>query len=70
MVALARNGQMDEAQNTLERIVDVIVKDGQINEVHGADGKPLKSFWYSSEAPLTWNAGMLLYAYTVYRDAV
>jgi len=44
----------------------VITRDRQVNEVHGPDSKPLSSFWYKSEAPLTWNAGMLLYAYQIY----
>jgi hypothetical protein len=50
----------------MERIVNVIVRDRQVNEVHGPDGNPLSSFWYKSEAPLTWNAGMILYAYQTY----
>ena len=66
LVALARSGYLDRAAQILERITDVIVKDGQINEVHGPSGEPLSSFWYKSEAPLTWNAGMILYAYQVY----
>ena len=57
---------MDEAKQILERIVDVIVKDRQVNEVHGPDGEPLSSIWYKSEAPLMWNAGMVLYAHQVY----
>ena len=66
LVALTRNGEMEEAAQILKRIVDVIVKDRQVHEVHGRDGEPLSSFWYRSEAPLTWNAGMILYAHQVY----
>jgi hypothetical protein len=36
-----------------------------VQEVYGTDGQPLSSFWYKSEAPLTWNAGMVIYAYQV-----
>jgi hypothetical protein len=42
------------------------VKDQQVNEVHGPDGNPLSSIWYKSESPLTWNAGMVLYAFQIY----
>ena len=66
LIALVRNNRMDEAKQILERIVDVIVKDRQVNEVHGPDGEPLSSIWYKSEAPLMWNAGMVLYAHQVY----
>jgi hypothetical protein len=57
---------MDQAKEVMERIVEVIVRDRQVNEVYGPDGKPLSSFWYKSEAPLTWNAAMVLYAYQFY----
>ena len=66
LVALTRNGEMEEAALILKRIVDVIVKDRQVHEVHRRDGEPLSSFWYKSEAPLIWNAGMILYAHQVY----
>ena len=66
LIALARTGEMEEAAQILKRIVDVIVKDRQVHEVHRRDGEPLASFWYKSEAPLTWNAGMILYAHQIY----
>lgn len=66
LIALTQSGEMEQAAQILERIVDVIVKDRQVHEVHGPDGEPLSSFWYKSEAPLTWNAGMVLYAQQIY----
>lgn len=66
LIALVRSGHMDQAQQVMDRIASVIVKDRQVNEVHGPDGEPLSSFWYKSEAPLTWNAGLVLYANQVY----
>lgn len=66
LIALTDSGDMKQAQQILERIVDVIIKDRQVNEVHGPDGKPLSSIWYKSEAPLTWNAGMILYAHRIF----
>jgi hypothetical protein len=66
VIALAQHGDMEQVRGVMERIVDIIVRDRQVNEVHGPDGKPLSSFWYKSEAPLTWNASMVLYAYKIY----
>jgi glycogen debranching enzyme len=66
LIALTQHNDHDRAKKLLEGLVDVIVRDRQVNEVHGPDGKPLSSFWYKSEAPLTWNAGMVAYACSVY----
>jgi GH15 family glucan-1,4-alpha-glucosidase len=63
VVALAHIGQLEQARQHLDRMADVIVKDGQVHEVYGDDGKYLSSFWYTSEAPLTWSAGLFVYAY-------
>jgi glycogen debranching enzyme len=68
LIALTQNGDQAGAQKIHERIVDVIVRDQQINEVHGPNSKPLGSFWYKSEAPLIWNAAMVLYAFDVYKQ--
>jgi len=65
VVALARSGRTDEAHGILSRIADVIVRDQQVHEVYGPNGQPLSSFWYKSESPLSWNAGMVVYAYYV-----
>jgi len=62
-IALMEADRLEEAQAIMERITEVIVSDRRVNEVHGPDGKPLQSIWYKSESPLTWNAGMILYAY-------
>lgn len=68
VIALANNSHLDQAREMMGRITEVIVRDRQVNEVHGPDGKPLRSIWYKSESPLTWNAGMILYAYKVFED--
>lgn len=65
VVALARSGRAEESHGILSRIAEVIVRDQQVHEVYGPDGKPLSSFWYKSESPLSWNAGMVVYAYYV-----
>jgi GH15 family glucan-1,4-alpha-glucosidase len=62
IIALVRSGRMEEAQNVVTRMLGVIVRDRQVHEVHAPSGRPLSSIWYTPEAPLTWNAGMVIYA--------
>lgn len=68
VVALTSTNRMDEAQELINRITEIIVRERQLNEAHGLDGKPLSSIWYKSESPLSWNAGMVLYAYKVFES--
>jgi GH15 family glucan-1,4-alpha-glucosidase len=68
VIALVRANHKDEAQKLVVRITEIIVRDRQINEAYGPNGKPLSSLWYKSESPLTWNAGMLLYAFKVFES--
>jgi len=67
VVALTRMGRLAEAKSLLDRIDALIVRDGVVHEVFDSDGHPLKSFWYSSEAPLTWSAGVIVYAHACYQ---
>lgn len=67
VIALARMKRMAEAENLLYRISKVIFRDGAVHEVYAPDGHYLSTFWYTSEAPLTWSAGMVVYAYHVYQ---
>ena len=67
VVALVRIGRLAEAQELLDRMDRLIVRDGVVHEVYGEDGRPLKSLWYSSEAPLTWNAGVFVFAHSTYK---
>jgi len=66
-IALARMKRMAEAEILLYRISKVIFRDGAVHEVYAPDGHYLSTFWYTSEAPLTWSAGMVVYAYHVYQ---
>lgn len=68
VIAWVKTGDMDKAQELMGRIVDVIVRDKKINEVYRPDGQPLNSFWYKSESPLIWNAGMVIYADRLFSD--
>jgi GH15 family glucan-1,4-alpha-glucosidase len=62
VIAEARCGDLGKARELLSRIAAIIVRDKQVNEVYGKNGKPMSSRWYKPEAPLTWNAGMFIYA--------
>lgn len=70
VVALSRAGRLAEAEALLTRISELIVRDEVVHEVYGRTGRPLKTFWYTSEAPLTWSAGMIVYAHACYQRAI
>ena len=70
IIALARMERFMEAELLLYRLSNVIVRDGAVHEVYAPDGFHLSSFWYTSEAPLTWSAGMVVYAHYVYQRHV
>lgn len=65
IIALCKMGRIEAAQDLLARAADVVVRDQQVHEVYAPNGQPLSSRFYTSEAPLTWNAGMLVHAYYV-----
>jgi GH15 family glucan-1,4-alpha-glucosidase len=68
VVASLCAGRTEEAGELLDRMARAIVHDGEVHEVYGPDGKFLRSFWYTSEAPLTWSAGMFIYAWHLYHS--
>ncbi len=65
-IALARLGRFDEAGEVLYNMSRVIVRDGAVHEVYAPNGSYASNLWYTSESPLTWSAGMFVYAYNVY----
>ncbi len=67
VTALTRMRRLAEAELLLYRLSKLIVRDGAVHEVYGPDGHYLSTFWYTSEAPLTWSAGMFIYAHHVYQ---
>jgi len=69
VIALCRCGDLAKAQELLSRMAVVIVENKQIHEVYGTNGEPLASIWYKPEAPLTWNAGMFIYACKCFEEA-
>jgi hypothetical protein len=66
VIALVKMGHVDKAHETVGRITGVVVRDRQVNEVHGPNGQPLSSMWYQTESPLSWNAGMVIYALHIF----
>lgn len=62
-IALAQADRADEANEILERIFHIVTRDRIVYEVYGVDGNYLHTRWYTAEAPLTWSAGMIVYAY-------
>jgi len=69
VIALVKTGHVDKAHQLVARITEVIVRDKQVNEVHAPNGQPLSSIWYKSESPLSWNAGMIIYASHIFGSA-
>ena len=63
VIALAHAGKTVEAEEVLERILHIVNRDKIVYEVYGVDGNYLNTCWYTAEAPLTWSAGMIIYAY-------
>jgi GH15 family glucan-1,4-alpha-glucosidase len=65
-VALCRLDRHAEAKEVLYRLSKVILRDGIVHEVYHPDGRFVSNFWYTSEAPFTWSAGVLVFAHHVY----
>jgi len=62
-ISLAQADREAEADELLERIFQIVVSDRIVYEVYGTDGEYLHTRWYTAEAPLTWSAGMIVYAW-------
>jgi GH15 family glucan-1,4-alpha-glucosidase len=62
VIAAVYRNRLDEAQLMLERISRVVIRDQAVYEVYGTDGHYLSTHWYTAEAPLSWSAGMMIYA--------
>jgi glycogen debranching enzyme len=63
VIALTRLNRLQEAGDLLKKIAHVIVRDKAVYEVYTPEGRYFSNFWYTSEAPLTWSAAMVLYAF-------
>lgn len=69
VIAFVQCGDLTRAQEILSQMTAVIVRNKQIHEVYGTNGEPLASIWYKPEAPLTWSAGMFIYACRFFEEA-
>ena len=63
VIACQHTGRDTLARELFRRIACVINRDREVHEVYAPDGHFLTTFWYTSEAPLTWSAGMVIYAW-------
>ncbi len=64
-VALARQERPSAAAELIKRMSKAIVRDGVVHEVYGKNGRFLSTLLYTSEAPLSWNASMVIYAFSI-----
>ncbi|MBC8509170.1 MAG: hypothetical protein ISR58_19880 [Anaerolineales bacterium] len=62
VIAALSLGRLPHAQDLLERIMEAVLRDKAVFEVYGQDGRFLSTRWYTAEAPLSWSAGMIIYA--------
>lgn len=69
VIALSRCGRLDEACQLLERLSAAVVRDQVVHEVYDTNGRFLSTFWYTSEAPLTWSAALVVHAEAVFQRA-
>ena len=61
VLAKLKIGKRAEVVSILEKISRVIVRDGTVHEIYNND-KPVSLFFYKSEQPWAWSAGLFLYA--------
>lgn len=64
--ALAKTGSKDEARARLLTIAEKIVEYNGVYEVYEKNGTPVDRFFYRSEEPYAWSAGLYLWAYRTY----
>jgi len=60
-LAKLKIGRKKEALQILAKIAGAIVRDGIVHEIY-YNNKPVNIFFYKSEAPWAWSAGLFLYA--------
>jgi GH15 family glucan-1,4-alpha-glucosidase len=68
VIALTHMGRLDEASQMLDRLADFIVRDKIVHEVYETNGEHFSNLFYTSEAPLTWSAGMMVYAFRLFHQ--
>ncbi|PIY60488.1 hypothetical protein COY95_01510 [Candidatus Woesearchaeota archaeon CG_4_10_14_0_8_um_filter_47_5] len=68
--ALAKHtlGMKDVAQKSLAAIARVITRWGAVYEVYNEKGAPVRSWFYQSEMPFAWSAGMFVWAHQTLKN--
>lgn len=62
VVAKNKVGFKKEAKELLAKISDIIVKHNGVYEVYEQNGFPINRWFYKSEKPFAWSAGLFIYA--------
>ncbi len=60
--ALKRAGHQNQAYTLMNKIAQIIMRDGDIYECYERDGAPVKRPVYISEHPFAWASGLILYS--------
>ncbi len=66
IIALTQINRLAEASQLLDRLAEFINRDNTVHEVYERNGEYFSNLFYTSEAPLTWSAGMIIYAFQRY----
>ena len=61
--ALQDQGHLDRADSELAEIKAAIVEHGEVYEVYESDSSPVDRFFYKSEHPFAWSAGVCTYVF-------
>ncbi|MBU0929456.1 MAG: hypothetical protein KJ623_00080 [Nanoarchaeota archaeon] len=67
-IALLKMGMKKDAENSLNKIAEVIAKHETVYEVYSGD-KAVNNLLFKSEAPFTWSAGLFVFAYNKLKEA-
>lgn len=65
-VALHKVGQKQEASHVFKKISEKIIEYNGVYEVYEKNGAPVRRFFYKSEHPFAWSAGLFVWAYRDY----
>lgn len=61
-IALSKSGRNTLAKQVIRTIADKIIEHDGVYEVYEKNGTPVTRFFYRSEQPFAWSAGLFLYA--------
>lgn len=61
-VAMEKSGEHKEALEQIEKMAELIVRDGTVFEIYRPDNSPYGNIFWKNEVPFAWSAGMFLWA--------